>query len=100
MNKLSPTVEEIEALRKSAPPGPVVMVNLLKFKPDGGREAYFKYIQAATPAAPKGMRIVYSGKAGADVLKSAPEDALGMWPVSRRVNKVGNDNDPTLIEAI
>jgi putative SOS response-associated peptidase YedK len=40
------------------------------------------------------------GKAGADVLKSAPEDALGMWPVSRRVNKVGNDNDPTLIEAI
>jgi putative SOS response-associated peptidase YedK len=40
------------------------------------------------------------GKAGADVLKSAPGDALGMWPVSRRVNKVGNDNDPTLIEAI
>jgi hypothetical protein len=35
-----------------------------------------------------------------DYLVGAPEDALGMWPVSRRVNKVGNDNDPTLIEAI
>ena len=67
MKKLSPTVEEIEALRKTMPPGPVVMVNLLKFKPDGGREAYFKYIQAATPAATEGMRVVYSGKAGVDI---------------------------------
>ena len=41
-----------------------------------------------------------SGAAGADILKSAPEDALRMWPVSRKVNKVGNDNDPTLIDAI
>lgn len=37
---------------------------------------------------------------GTEVLKSAPEDALRMWPVSRRVNKVGNDNDATLVERI
>jgi putative SOS response-associated peptidase YedK len=41
-----------------------------------------------------------TGAAGAEVLKPAPEDMLQMWPVSRKVNWVGNDNDPTLIEAI
>jgi len=25
---------------------------------------------------------------------------LQLWPVSRRVNRAGNDNDPKLIEAI
>ena len=35
-----------------------------------------------------------------ELLRPAPQGALQMWPVSRRVNWVGNDNDPTLIEAI
>jgi uncharacterized protein (DUF1330 family) len=72
--KVSPTVAEIEVLRKNMPPGPVVMVNLLKFKPDGGREAFFKYIQALTPITPAGARIVYSGTAGADVADSEDWD--------------------------
>jgi putative SOS response-associated peptidase YedK len=33
-----------------------------------------------------------SGEASADVLKSAPEDALRMWPVSRRVNSSRADD--------
>jgi putative SOS response-associated peptidase YedK len=41
-----------------------------------------------------------TGAAGAEVLKPAPENMLQMWPVSRKVNRVGNDNDPTLIDAI
>jgi putative SOS response-associated peptidase YedK len=41
-----------------------------------------------------------AGTAGAEVLKSAPEDKLQMWPVSRKVNRVGNDDDPKLIEAM
>ena len=41
-----------------------------------------------------------SGAAGTEVLKPALEDMLQMWPVSRKVNRVGNDNDPTLIDAI
>ena len=41
-----------------------------------------------------------TGAAGAGMLKPAPEDMLQMWPVSRKVNRVGNDNDPTLIDAI
>ena len=41
-----------------------------------------------------------AGAAGAKVLKPAPENMLQMWPVSRKVNRVGNDSDATLIEAI
>jgi hypothetical protein len=31
---------------------------------------------------------------------TAPEEMLQMWPVSRRVNRVGNDDDPKLIDAV
>jgi putative SOS response-associated peptidase YedK len=41
-----------------------------------------------------------SGEAGLELLKPAPDDALRMWPVSRRVNKPRDGDDPTLIESI
>jgi putative SOS response-associated peptidase YedK len=42
-----------------------------------------------------------SGAAGTELLKPAAEDGLGMWPVSRRVNKTGAGDDyPTLIEEV
>jgi putative SOS response-associated peptidase YedK len=40
-----------------------------------------------------------TGKAGVEVLRSAPNDLLRMWPVSARVNKSGvGDDDPSLLE--
>jgi putative SOS response-associated peptidase YedK len=42
-----------------------------------------------------------TGKAGVEMLRSAPNDLLRMWPVSIRVNKSGQgDDDPGLIDAI
>ena len=42
-----------------------------------------------------------TGKVGVEVLRSAPNDLLRMWPVSTRVNKSGvGDDDPSLIEPI
>jgi putative SOS response-associated peptidase YedK len=42
-----------------------------------------------------------SGEAGAELLRSAGEDRLRMWPVSRRVNKTGmGDDDPTLLDEV
>jgi putative SOS response-associated peptidase YedK len=41
-----------------------------------------------------------SGEARVELLKPAPEDALRMWPVSRRVSKPGNGDDPSLIEPV
>jgi uncharacterized protein (DUF1330 family) len=42
------------------PGGPVVMLNLLRFRPDGGRESYGKYAAA--------LRDTYLDKYGAEVL--------------------------------
>src|SRR5262249_13687495 len=39
-------------------------------------------------------------KGTVELLKPAPEDALRIWPVSKRVNKVGNADDATLIEPV
>jgi len=41
-----------------------------------------------------------SGEAGTELLKPAPDDAVRMWLVSKRVSKPGNGDDPTLVEPI
>jgi putative SOS response-associated peptidase YedK len=42
-----------------------------------------------------------SGVADAEILKSAAENRVRMWPVSRRVNKAGSGgDDPTLIDEV
>ncbi len=48
----------------------------------------------------EGTKAWLSGKAGIGLLRPAPNDALRMWPVPRRVNKPGNGDDPSLIEPI
>ena len=42
-----------------------------------------------------------SGAGGTELLRSAADDKLRLWPVSRRVNKTGTgDDDPTLIDEV
>ena len=44
------------------PGGPVVMLNLLRFKPDGGRERYLEYVEHFRhTAAPYGAEVLYVG---------------------------------------
>ncbi len=44
------------------PGGPVVMLNLLRFKPDGGRERYAQYVEHfRRTAQPYGAEVVYVG---------------------------------------
>jgi putative SOS response-associated peptidase YedK len=40
------------------------------------------------------------GAAGTELLKPAAEDRLRMWPVSKRVNRTGGNDDVTLIAEI
>jgi putative SOS response-associated peptidase YedK len=49
---------------------------------------------------PKDFGPWLSGEAGAELLRSARDDTLRLWPVSKRVNRTGNVDDPTLIEKI
>lgn len=70
MHKLSPTAAEIRKLQEEAPEGPIVMINLLKFRADGGREAYRRYIEVAGEAVrsrgAQRPRVLYAGIVGDD----------------------------------
>jgi hypothetical protein len=48
MTSLEPTPEQFAALA-DRPDEPVVMIKLLQFNADGGRESYVRYTQEVTP---------------------------------------------------
>jgi uncharacterized protein (DUF1330 family) len=52
--------------------GPVVMLNLLRFRPDGGRERYLEYVEHfRRTAAPHGAQVLYVGD-GSTALVAEP----------------------------
>ena len=60
MALLSPTA--IDAFFSDAEDAPVVMLNLIHFAADGGRDRYLKYLNLAEPILQRfGARILYSG---------------------------------------
>lgn len=75
---IDPTADQVRALRDRGPEGPIVMVNLLKFReraaypagtPDSdvsGREAYRRYEQAfvVTVGAVSRAEVIYAGPVG------------------------------------
>ena len=55
--------------------GPVVMLNLIKFKPDGGAESYAAYMEAVTPLlAGVGGRAIYVGRGAELVIGRSDEN--------------------------
>jgi uncharacterized protein (DUF1330 family) len=64
-----PNEEGFADLLSRAEEGPVVMLNLLAFKPDGGRERYLEYGAAVLPLLEKaGGQVVFQGEASPVVL--------------------------------
>jgi uncharacterized protein (DUF1330 family) len=60
---ITPNVDQFQALVAAQDEGPVVMLNLLKFKP-GGEESYLRYGDAAKDMIEqRGGRLVWSGRA-------------------------------------
>ena len=54
------------------PGGPVVMLNLLRFQPDGGRERYAQYVEHfRRTSAPFGAQVLYAGD-GSTALVAEP----------------------------
>ncbi|MGW5443341.1 DUF1330 domain-containing protein [Streptomyces asiaticus] len=56
----------LDTLLAEDPGGPVVMLNLLRFRPDGGRESYQRYTEALGREihARYGLRVEYLGDGG------------------------------------
>ncbi len=58
-----PNMEQFKKLAKNPNEEPFVMLNLLKFKPDGGAESYARYARESTRFVEGvGGKIVYLGK--------------------------------------
>ena len=64
-----PSEQGFADLTSRADEGPVTMLNLLAFKPDGGRERYLEYGEAVLPLLEKaGGKVVFQGEAAPVVL--------------------------------
>ena len=66
---IEPTSEQIAALAARPADAPVVMVNLLKFKTEGGLESYLQYGREVAPHLQRvGATVRYAGTAPAFVI--------------------------------
>ena len=66
---LEPTSEQMAALAARPADAPVVMVNLLKFRADGGRASYARYGQEVVPHLHRvGGKVLYAGGAPTQVI--------------------------------
>ena len=73
----------VRELNARAGDGPVVMLNLLAFKPDGGAERYAEYAVAVAPLLERvGGRVLFAGLAGEAVIGDERWDlvALAEYP--------------------
>src|SRR5579875_759590 len=60
---IEPTRQQIDELASFSEDGPVVMINLLRFRPDGGAAAYAHYGEGVMPClARTGARVVWQGR--------------------------------------
>ncbi len=77
MPSLAPTPEQIQAFLAADIQGPIHMLNLLKFKPDGGRESYAKYSDNTTPLlAERGAKVIYHAQGKAAVIGGEQWDTI------------------------
>ena len=88
----------VDAMLAEDPGGPVVMLNLLRFRPDGGRESYQRYIDAmgVSLVARYGLRVEYVG-VGGTALAAEPGQAWDMVVLVRypdRASFVNMVRDP------
>lgn len=84
---------------------PVVMLNLVRFRPDGGRQRYLEYLTMAGPLVARyGAEILYAGD-GATALAAEPGQAwdavaLVRYPTRRAFADMIADPDYELADPI
>jgi uncharacterized protein (DUF1330 family) len=101
---LYPTAEQIEALLGAADDGPVVMVNLLRYKPRAtapdedvtGEEAYARYSAPMLEfIAARGARVIWTGTIESQVIGTGGEGfhtvALVEYPSRRAFFEIATD---------
>ena len=81
MTFIMPTQDQFKKIMSQDYKGPVVMVNLLKFKPEGGAESYKKYYEATKHIMEgKGIsRVVYRGNGLMPVIGEEEWDEIALY---------------------
>ncbi|NKB32754.1 MAG: DUF1330 domain-containing protein [Pseudomonadales bacterium] len=78
INAMGPTPKQVQEFL-ALPEQPVVMVNLLKFKSDGGAEEYAKYGAAIQPILESiGARIIFSSTTASCLIGNGDWDSIAL----------------------
>lgn len=82
---LLPTAGQLQAFLALPDDSPIVMVNLLKFKPNGGEAEYAKYAAGVQPILEKlGAKLLFSGKAQFCLIGQADWDHVALVEYPRK----------------
>lgn len=95
MNPLEINPEEYQKFKSNPDQGPIIMLNLLKFKP-GGEESYARYAKATGKIVMAiGGRVLYAGRAAELLTGQEQWDAvlLVQYPSRKVFLEMINDNE-------
>ena len=97
------TSDDLERFLAEDPGGPVTMLNLLRFRPDGGREMYMAYAAGFAPLTDRyGLSVVYAGDGGHSLVGTDSPDwdavVLVRYPSRQAFGEMVRDPDYHAIE--
>jgi uncharacterized protein (DUF1330 family) len=97
------TKDDLDRFLAEDPGGPVVMLNLLRFQPDGGREKYMAYVAGFAPLNERyGIEVVYAGGGGRALIGETGQEwdtvALVRYPSRQAFGEMTRDPDYLAIE--
>jgi uncharacterized protein (DUF1330 family) len=98
---ITPNLEQFQALAAAPDEGPVVMLNLLKFKP-GGMEAYLRYGDTARAMIEeRGGRLLWTGRAEQILIgdPAADWDVVALVEYPSRAAFIEMVSSPAYLEA-
>ncbi len=77
MGKILPTRQQFKQLMEMDYEGPIFMINLLKFKPDGGAESYARYVKSGSKVFQEiGIEVVFREKISMPVIGDEEWDEI------------------------
>lgn len=100
MDNIKNNEDQFKKLADSTNNEPFVMLNLLKFKKEGGREAYFQYIAESEPYVKGvGAEVLYFGKANELLNGTETWDVIMLVQYPSRKAFLKMANDPGYLKA-
>ena len=94
LNAMSPTPQQVQEFL-ALPEQPVVMVNLLKFKADGGAEQYARYVEGVEPLLRGiGARILFSSTTALCLIGNGDWDAIALVEYPRPAALIQMSSSP------